>query len=123
MSNKSASTQTVAAVVELLSYLGMPANPLPEIVQLADGLRLTKSSKGDCYYVTSTSSCTCLGFHYRGTCRHLKALASMRPQGQSTTEVLEQHDANLPRMPAGREDAEADLELRPKGFFKPFLEV
>jgi hypothetical protein len=44
--------------------------------------------------------------------------------------VLEQHDANLPKMPASyrriakaaREEAEADVELKPKGSFKPFLE-
>ena len=47
-------------------------------------------------------------------------------------EVLEDHDRNLPRMPASyrrmvkaaREDEEAEpLELKPKGgAFKPFLE-
>jgi hypothetical protein len=49
---------------------------------------------------------------------------------QNMAAVLEEHDKNLPRLPASyrrivkaaREDAEADLELKPKGSFKPFLE-
>jgi hypothetical protein len=130
MDNKDASTQSSESVAKLLNFLGKPANPLPAIVPLADGMQLTKSSKGDCYYVTSPSSCTCLGFHYRQTCRHVKSLARIKPQGQSMPEVFEQHDANLPKMPASyrrivkaaREEAEADLELKPKGSFKPFLE-
>jgi hypothetical protein len=58
------------------------------------------------------------------------AVDNVKPQGQSMAKVLEEHDRNLPRMPASyrrivnaaREDAEADLELKPKGSFKPFLE-
>jgi len=35
--------------------------------------QLTKSSKGDCYYVSSKNECSCPGFHYRRTCKHVKA--------------------------------------------------
>ena len=130
MSNKNASTQSSESVAKLLNFLGKPENPLPAIVPLADGLQLTKSSKGDVYYCTSQEFCTCPGFHYRRTCRHIKALECIKPHGQSMAKVLEEHDRNLPRMPASyrrivkaaREDAEADLELKPKGSFKPFLE-
>jgi hypothetical protein len=130
MDNKNASTQAAESVAKLLNFLGKPANPLPAIVPLADGMQLTKSSKGDVYYFTSQEFCTCHGFHYRRTCKHLKALESIRPHGQSMAEVLEEDDRNLPRMPASyrrivkaaREDAEADLELKPTGSFRPFLE-
>jgi hypothetical protein len=61
-------SQKVESVVELLNFLGKPIDPLPEIVKLADGAQLTKSSKGDCYYHTSPEGCTCPGFYYRHTC-------------------------------------------------------
>jgi hypothetical protein len=51
---------------------------LPAKVQLANGWQLTKSSKGDCYYVTSARECSCPGFHYRRTCRHVASLASQK---------------------------------------------
>jgi hypothetical protein len=46
MSNKNASTQKVEAVIDLLKFLGKPANPLPAIVPLVNGMQLTRSSKG-----------------------------------------------------------------------------
>jgi hypothetical protein len=123
-------TQSVNSVVELLNFLGRPSNPLPESVELADGLQLTKSSKCDVYYCTAQEFCTCPGFHYRRTCKHVKALACIRPHGQSMAKVLEEQDRNLSRMPASyrrivkaARDAEAEpLELKPEGSFKPFLE-
>jgi hypothetical protein len=127
---ETAVTQSTAAVVELLTSLGKPSNPLPAIVPLASGSQLVKSSKGDCYYVTSPESCTCPGFHYRHTCKHIKAMQSIKPHRLNMVDVLREHDKKLPRMPASyqrmaraaREDAESDLELKPKGSFKPFLE-
>ena len=67
-------TQSTEAIESLLNYLGKPTNPLPEIVSLSEGLQLTKSSKGDCYYVTSPKGCTCIGFVYHNNCRHMKTL-------------------------------------------------
>jgi hypothetical protein len=130
MNNKNASTQSSESVAKLLNFLGKPENPLPAIVPLADGLQLTKSSKGDVYYFTSQEFCTCPGFHYRRSCKHVKALECIRSHGQSMAEVLEEHDRNLPRLPASyrrmvqaaRDEAESDQELKPKGSFKPFLE-
>jgi hypothetical protein len=125
-------TQSVEAVVELLKYLGKSSQPLPEIVPLADGAQLTKSSKADCYYYTSPKGCTCPGFFYRHSCKHVKALAcsSSRPRGQTIAETLDEHDRNLWMMPksyrrmvrAAREEAEAEpLELIPKSRFRPVL--
>lgn len=125
-------TQTVEAVVELLKYLDRPSNPLPEIVTLADGTQLTKSSKDDCYYHTSPNGCSCPGYTYRRTCKHMKSLlnSSSRPRGQTIGEVLEEHDKNLHKMPASyrrmvriaRDEAESEDDpdsLIKRGGFKP----
>lgn len=124
------STQSVEAIVELLKYLGQPVEPLPEIVRLTDGAQLTKSSKGDCYYYTSTEGCTCPGYTYRHICKHIKELSNStsRPRGLTIAETLEEADRNLWRMPKSyqrmvrqaREEAEAEpLELIKHGGFKP----
>lgn len=125
-------SQKVESVVELLNFLGKPIDPLPQIVKLADGAQLTKSSKADCYYYTSATECTCPGFYYRHACKHVKALASKsaKPSGQTLAETLEEHDRNLWKMPKSyqrmvrqaREEAEAENDpdsLIKRGGFKP----
>jgi hypothetical protein len=130
MNGNETSTQSVEAIVELLKYIGKPSEPLPEIVKLTDGAQLTKSSKGDCYYYTSSKGCTCHGFFYRHNCKHMKALTSTsaKPRGQTIAETLEEADRNLWKMPKSyqrmvrqaREEAEAEpLELIKHGGFKP----
>ncbi len=113
-------TQSVDAVVELLKFSGRSFNPLPEVVKLADGGQLTKSSKGDCYYHTSPKGCSCPGFFYRHNCKHMKTLTGSPSEhrGQTIAQTLEEHDRNLHRMPASyrrmvriaREMAEADRD-------------
>ena len=125
-------SQKVEYVVELLNFLGKPVDPLPAVVKLADGAQLTRSSKGDCYYYTSPRGCTCPGFYYRHSCKHMKALASTsaKPSGQTLAETLEEHDRNLHKMPASyrrmvrmaREEAAAEGDsdsLIKRGGFKP----
>jgi hypothetical protein len=124
-------TQSVEAVVELLNFLGKPVEPLPEVVALGDGTQLTRSSKGDCYYYTSPKGCSCPGFFYRHSCKHVKALASSSPKlrGQTIAETLEEHDKNLWKMPksyrrmvlVAREEAEGEDSgsLIKHGGFKP----
>ena len=67
-------TQSTEAVVSMLKYIGKSIDPLPEIVSLSGCSQLTKSSKGDCYYMTSLKGCTCIGFVYHKNCRHMKTL-------------------------------------------------
>lgn len=129
MDNLAPVTQSMQAVVELLTFLGM-SSELPAVIKLADGAQLTRSSKGDCYYYTSPKGCSCPGYTYRRTCKHMKSLSisSSRPRGQTIAETLA--DRNLSKMPksyqrmvrAARENAEAEpLELIHKGGFRPVL--
>ncbi len=122
-------TQTIESVKALASFLGMKEE-LPEIIALANGARLTLSSKKDCYYFTNAKGCTCRAGTYGRICRHRMALESSKPRGQSMAQTLEEHDRNLSKMPksyqrmvrVAREEAEAEpLELIRKGGFKPCL--
>jgi len=66
-------TQTIDSGKALAEYLGIEGD-LPETIALANGARLTLSSKKDCYYMTTPKSCSCKGFTYRRTCKHIKEL-------------------------------------------------
>jgi len=68
-------TQSVESVKVMLEYLkGEQLRELPAVVRLANGWQLTRSSKGDAYYMTSPRECSCPGFCYRRTCQHVKSL-------------------------------------------------
>jgi len=69
---KTQSCEAVKAMIEFFD--GSPCERMPAKVQLVNGWQLTKSSKGDCYYVTSPRECSCPGFFYRQSCKHAKAL-------------------------------------------------
>jgi len=56
-------------------------------------VRLTLSSKKDCYYFTSEKGCNVQGWHLWPD---LQALEGSKPRGQ----IMEQHDKNLYKMPA-----------------------
>jgi hypothetical protein len=103
---------------------------LPETIALANGARLTLSSKKDCYYFTNAKVCTCKAGTYGRICRHRKALESSKPRGQSLAQTLEEHDRNLHKMPASyrrmvrmaREEAGAEpLEFIHNDGFKPVV--
>ena len=130
-------TQSVEAGKALARFLGMKEE-LPETIALANGARLTLSSKKDCYYYVSEKGCTCKAGQYGRTCRHRRDLCEaareaqnvMKPRGQSLAQTLEEHDRNLHKMPASyrrmvrmaREEAEAEpMELIHKSGFKPCL--
>ena len=122
-------TQTVDSVKALAKFLGMKEE-LPESIALANGARLTLSSKKDYYYYTSENDCTCTAGTYGRICKHRKALEGPKPRGQSLAQTLEEHDRNLCKMPASyrrmvrmaREEAESEpLELIHKGGFRPAM--
>ena len=130
-------TQTIESGKALAKFLGL-SEDLPESIALANGARLTLSSKKDAYYYTTLQSCTCKAGQNHKICRHRRALCeatreaqkAAQPRSQTLAEVLEEHDRNLPKMPASyrrmvrmaREDANSEpLELIHKGGFKPCL--
>ena len=69
-------TQTVESVKSLLSYVGRASDPMPIFVELKGGVRLTRSKKGDCYYTTTPTDCSCKArtFNPGTPCKHMKAL-------------------------------------------------
>ena len=74
-------TQSVESIKAMLEFLtGEEIRELPAVVRLANGWQLTRSSKGDCYYVTSPKECSCPGFCYRRSCRHIEALRDAEQQ-------------------------------------------
>jgi len=64
-------TQSTAAIVELLNFLGKTSNPLPEAVELSS-MALVLSNKKDVFYVTTANSCSCPSAAYRPgqKCKH-----------------------------------------------------
>ena len=70
-------TQSVESVKVMLEFLtGEQVRELPAVVRLANGVRLTKSSKGDCFYMTTPTNCSCPArtYHTGHECKHMKAL-------------------------------------------------
>jgi len=80
-------TQAIDAVKGMIEYLtGEQVRELPGVVRLANGWQLTKSSKGDCYYMTSPQECSCPGFCFQRACRHVKSLRGAEEQPQKQEE-------------------------------------
>ena len=85
---ESPKTQATESVKAFLTYMGRPSDPMPVFVELAGGVRLTRSKKGDAYYTTTPRDCSCPARAYNpGTpCKHMRALQiamegeSIRPQ-------------------------------------------
>jgi hypothetical protein len=64
-------SQSVDAVVELLHYLGSPADPLPKIVDIGK-VKLVQCNKGDVFYCVTAKACSCPSATYRpgSPCKH-----------------------------------------------------
>jgi hypothetical protein len=73
---ESPKTQSLDAIKALLKFVGRGCDPLPVYVELTGGVRLTKSSKGDAYYTTTPTDCSCKAraFNPGHACKHMKAL-------------------------------------------------
>jgi hypothetical protein len=70
-------TQSAEAVKQLIEFVTWkPFEELPANFTLSNGAQLTKSSKGDVFYMTTPTACSCPGFTYRGSCKHVTALKS-----------------------------------------------
>jgi hypothetical protein len=106
-------TQTAESVKHLIEFVsGNPCQELPAVFKLTNGVQLTRSSKGDAYYVTSKQGCTCSGYTYRRTCRHVTALEDGKP---SQAELYQRRQREL------RAKATAGL-IEPVDSIKPAYE-
>ncbi len=53
-------TKSAEAVKQLIEYeTGQPCEELPATYALANGAQLTRSKKGDVFYVTTPTNCSC----------------------------------------------------------------
>jgi hypothetical protein len=74
---KSPLTQSAEAVKALIEFVTTePCEELPANFALSNGAQLTKSCKGDVFYMTTLTACSCPGFTYRGSCKHVTTLRS-----------------------------------------------
>lgn len=80
-------TQSVEAVVELLKRLNREVKPLPLSVRLSRSVVLVLSRKGDVYYTTTKTACSCPDACYRHhVCKHQREFfpapeESIKPRG------------------------------------------
>jgi len=102
---ESPKTQSIDSVKSLLAFIGRASDPLPSSVELAGGARLTKSNKGDCFYVTTPTVCSCPAAAYNPgqVCKHRKALQD----GATPTPARTQARDYQARQRAAREMAKA----------------
>lgn len=90
-------TQCRESVVELLKYLGRPAEPLPEAVDLG-AIKLVRSNKGDVFYCVTAMSCSCPSAIYRpgSACKHRRKY--FPGPKKSPVEIERETDEELARL-------------------------
>lgn len=90
---------------------------MPAFVELNGGVRLTKSKKGDCYYTTSLTDCSCKArtFNPSQKCKHMKALEA----SQAMQDSREQAKAYQAKERALKGKAPAVDSIREHQAFKP----
>lgn len=84
MSNKpiyqSPVSQSVEAVLSLLTSMGVHRDSPPASVKLSDSVFLVLSARQDQYYVTTAQGCSCPSHQWRGgPCKHQKKYLGMEP--------------------------------------------
>jgi len=79
-------TQEAAAVKQLIKFVtGKTCKELPATFALAKGVQLTKSKKGEVFYVTTPTACSCPArtYHPGQACKHMKALLARNSRAQA----------------------------------------
>jgi hypothetical protein len=113
---ESPKTQTVAGVVELLKFLNRAYEPLPEVVDLSEGLKLSLSSRKDCYYTQYLDhggyiwECTCKAGSFNRPCRHVKPLYARRVSTISPRSMIDTINAHNDAKAARVAEARAKTE-------------
>jgi len=79
-------TQSVAAIKNLLAYVGRTSDPMPSNVSLENGrLVLVLSNKKDAYYTVTEKKCSCpAATYHQGPCKHQRKYFSVAKVEQST---------------------------------------
>ncbi len=132
MDGESPKTQSIESVKNLLTCIGRSTDPMPSLVDLAGGVRLTKSSKGDVYYTTTPTACSCpaRNFNPNKQCEHMKALLAESSRAQAKAHQARQRELRAkakarvveePQEPAKRLARPPGDCIRPDmAGFKPF---
>jgi hypothetical protein len=136
-------TQTINSAKALAQFLGLE-EALPQVISLANGARLSLSSKRDCYYFTNSRSCSCKAGQYGRDCKHKRALlegASPSPAPSLQTSRTKEARISVAQSKAqaqayqgrqrqlraqAREISSSPIDEEPlfqRGGFKPFLEA
>ena len=105
-------TQNTDSVKTLLTYMGRSSDPMPIFVELKGNVRLTRSKKGDCYYTTTSTDCSCKArtFNPGTPCKHMKALQA----GNSVEASRAQAKAYQAKQRALREQAKGSSLPKPQ---------
>lgn len=114
---ESPKTQSVEAVKTLLSWMGRGVESLPDHIQL-DSAQLTLSSKGDVYYVTTATACSCpAAVYHPGTpCKHMKSLLAGNSREASRAQARAyQERQRMLRAKAKADQVEPVDSIRPAG--------
>ena len=79
-------TQSLAAIKNLLAYVGRASDPMPSDVSLDNGrLVLVLSNKKDAYYTVTEKKCSCpAATYHQGPCKHQRKYFSVAKVEQST---------------------------------------
>jgi hypothetical protein len=87
-------TQTIDSGKALAKFLGL-SEELPAIIPLANGARLTLSSKKDCYYMTTPKSCSCKAGQYGRICKHRESQSEAQAYQARKKEINAQIKAGI----------------------------
>lgn len=119
-------TQSREAVETLLKVLRRQVDPLPEVVEMANGVRLVLSGKRDGYYTTSTQTCSCPArtFHPDQPCKHMKALQGGDSVNAARAQARAYQAAQRERRARAKASSlpEPGDSLMPRGGFRPIAE-
>jgi hypothetical protein len=133
-------TQTIDSGKALAHFLGLE-EALPQVISLANGARLSLSSKRDCYYFTNSRSCSCRAGLYGKICKHRRSLLEGSFFSPSASSKLEESKASVAQSRAQAREYQArqrqlkaqvkeissqvmgEEPLVQRGGFKPFLEA
>lgn len=126
---ESPKTQSLAAVKALLAWKKVSCDPLPEFVEMGkedSRLMLVLSNKKDCYYVTTSRTCSCPAsvYHPGVACKHSKKYFLQPKKTREELEaegeaILEAHHNTAKRLARPPESSMEDIRASLPGWRGP----